>query len=195
MQLFPLAQPYQFFKRWERGGRGVRAKPEIYMQISSLKYSFIKFTAILAVVLLINSCGKINYIQHQKMLKEGGTGSLSLKIAMASVVSGRGSKTILPETNMTPATYKVSGSGPAGSHFEESTSDGSIEISGLVFGEWVISAEALNEDGISIGAGQESATVISGQSTFCMISIMPSDGTGSLELTVEWAEKFKYLPL
>ncbi|MBU0956312.1 MAG: hypothetical protein KKI09_12860, partial [Spirochaetes bacterium] len=96
------------------------------------------------------------------------------------------SRTLLPGISMDIAEYEVSGIGPSGAEFVKKTSDSSLEIPGLVFGDWTLSANALNEDGTVIGTGSAAATVHTGTTTNVSITVRPYEGDASLSLSVLW---------
>ena len=87
---------------------------------------------------------------------------------------------------MNAASYTVSGSGPNGQSFSQSTPGGPVTISNLAFGPWAVTVNALNAAGTVIGQGQGSATVNTGETTTITVSVTPLAGTGSLNLTVNW---------
>ncbi|MCG8478404.1 MAG: hypothetical protein MI724_04850 [Spirochaetales bacterium] len=58
----------------------------------------------------------------------------------------------------------------------------------LAFGEWTITASALNGEGIVIGSGGETVTVITGETVTAAITVVPIEGVGTLDLTVTWNE-------
>ena len=108
-------------------------------------------------------------------------GSLVVNIAALGV------KTLLPPIDLTPARYTVSGSGPNGKSFQESTLAAQVTIPRLSFGDWTITVEALNAAGTIIGRGQGTVTVHAGQTVSLQITVAPLTGFGSLQLTVNWA--------
>ena len=110
--------------------------------------------------------------------KEGG----SLAINILSVTA----KGLIPDLDMTPASYALLGNGPNGSNFNESTAASSVVIPDLDFGDWTITVDALNADSIIIGRGQDSVAVHAGQITTLNIAVTPLDGYGTLDLTLLW---------
>jgi hypothetical protein len=107
-------------------------------------------------------------------------GSLVVNIATVGV------KTLLPPIDMEPASYTITGSGPAGMSFQENTVAGQVTISELALGSWTITVEALNADGTIVGRGQGTIAVEAGKTVSLQVSVMPLTGFGSLQLTVNW---------
>lgn len=95
-------------------------------------------------------------------------------------------KSILPDIDMEPAVYNISGTGPAGETFNISTEDETAEIENLMFGEWDVSVQAENIDGTVIAQGDAATIVNAGETSSLFIIITPLDGTGSLNLTLQW---------
>jgi len=108
-------------------------------------------------------------------------GSLSIRIT-----NSIGARTLLPSIDMTAASYTVSGSGPGGASFSQSTAGGSLTISGLAFGSWTITVNGLNAGGTVIGSGMGSAVVHTGATTEVGITVSPLGGEGTLSLSVSW---------
>ena len=109
------------------------------------------------------------------------TGSLSI-----SVVDSINARTLLPALSMQPSSYTVSGVGPGGATFTQSTPSGSLSIDSLAFGSWTVTVQAYNGDGMLIGSGQGTAVVHTGQSTPLSVTVRPLSGSGTLALTVSW---------
>jgi len=107
-------------------------------------------------------------------------GSLVVSIAALGI------KTLLPPIDMTPASYKVSGSGPNGKSFQESTLAAQVTIPRLSFGTWTVTVEALNAAGTVVGRGQGTVTVHAGQTVSLQVTVAPLTGFGGLQLTVNW---------
>jgi len=111
----------------------------------------------------------------------GSGGSLTIQVG-----NHINSQTLLPPISMTPVSYTVSGSGPGGASFSQTTTGAAVTVNSLAFGSWSITVNALNADGTLIGSGQAAATVHTGQTTTVAISVVPLTGNGSLNLTVSW---------
>ncbi len=115
-----------------------------------------------------------------KQEPSGESGSLIISI------NSDGSKALVPDLDMNPAGYTISGNGPNGSSFSESTATSPLVIPGLDFGDWTVTVDALNAAGTIIGRGQGAATVRVGQTQALNITVTPLDGYGTLDLTVLW---------
>ena len=142
-----------------------------------MKPKFLSFAALCAVVLLsalLAGC--------PNPVAPGGKGG-SLTVTIGNSINAR---TLLPPIDMNAASYTVSGSGPNGQSFSQSTSGGSVTISNLAFGPWAVTVNALNAAGTVIGQGQGNATVNTGETTTVTIAVTPLAGIGSLNLTVNW---------
>ena len=109
-------------------------------------------------------------------------GSLRVMINTGDVLS----RSLLPDADMEPASFRIRGTGPFGEEFENLTTGGSSESNGLVAGDWVISVTAINADGIEIGYGENAVTIVAGILSSVTIEIRPFIGTGSLSLSVNW---------
>lgn len=94
--------------------------------------------------------------------------------------------TLLPDTSMDPAEYRLRGSGPSGASFETSTTGGVLDIHELRSGEWQIEVSAVNGEGLEIGYGGATVTVEAGMMNEVAVSVRPLEGTGSLSLYVSW---------
>ena len=112
----------------------------------------------------------------------GGSGG-SLTIQVGNHIN---SQTLLPPISMTPVSYTVSGTGPGGATFSQTTTGGSVTVNSLAFGSWSIVVNAMNADGTLIGSGNSTAAVHTGQTTTVAISVVPLTGNGALNLTVSW---------
>jgi Tol biopolymer transport system component len=99
---------------------------------------------------------------------------------------GNGAKTLLPDIDMEPASYVVTGSGPRGGSFEVSTEGTVVEIPGLDFGDWSVTVYARNAEGVVIAKKTQSVAVHAGQTVSAIFIVTPLEGFGSLSLTVRW---------
>lgn len=134
------------------------------------------FTGILLTLMvfgLILSCT----FQTEKPEK---TGTLALSFPMAQ------SRTLLPDIDMTPVRYDITGTGPDGATFSVTSDQTTVEIPGLDFGDWSVFVDAVNADEIIIGHGSGTCTVHVGETTPVTITVIPLDGYGSVDLTVNW---------
>ena len=133
--------------------------------------------ALCASVLVIELTGCPNPIP----ISRGGT----LSIQLTNNINAR---TLLPLLDMAAVSYTVSGTGPGGAAFSQSTSGGAVQVNGLAFGGWSVTANALNADGAVIGRGQAAVTIQTGQTATLTISVVPLAGNGTLSLSVTWPE-------
>ncbi len=128
-------------------------------------------------VILLGSCAN-----PLSGIYPGGEGKGSLLVSFAEPLA----KILVPALDMNIASYTISGTGPSGGSFSQSTTVSPLAISDLEGGTWTVSAEALNKDGIGIGEGQAEVTVLAGQTASARISLKPKAGYGTLALTVLW---------
>ena len=111
---------------------------------------------------------------------EGEAGAIALSISTA------GSKTLLPAIDMVPAGYDISGSGPGGRSFSQTTALTSIVIPGLAFGQWTITVNAKNQAGTLIAQGSATIAVQTGVQSPVTIVPVPLQGNGKISLAVTW---------
>ena len=114
--------------------------------------------------------------------QDGTTGTLAISFGDAT------SRSLLPSISMDIAEYIVEGSGPDGATFSVQTSESSVVVKKLPFGDWSISVRGLNDTGIAIGTGNATAVIHTGETTMVGITVRPYEGDGSLGLTVLWNE-------
>ena len=106
--------------------------------------------------------------------------------SLTITVADRVSRTLLPAVSMQPASYSISGTGPNGASFSQSTSSGSLTLSALAFGTWTVTVNALNSDSTLIGQGFGTAEVHTGSTTSLAVTVTPLSGSGTLSLAVSW---------
>ena len=121
-------------------------------------------------------------------VSEGAGGSLSISINQDT------SRTLVPTQDMSPASYAISGSGPAGGTFSQSTTSSSTTVAGLTFGSWTVTASAKNAAGTVIGQGTAIATVDTGKVATVALTVTPLQGTGTLNLTANWTPTDVQIP-
>ncbi len=109
---------------------------------------------------------------------EGGSLAVSL--------SGATARTLLPSIDMNLASYDLSGTGPDGRTFSQSTTGASVVVSGLAFGDWIVTVSGKNAGGIIVGRGTGTATVHTGQQATIAITVTPLAGSGTISLGVTW---------
>ena len=107
----------------------------------------------------------------------------SLSIQLTNNINAR---TLLPPIDMNAASFTVSGAGPGGATFSQTTTGGPVTVESLAFGSWSVTVNALNAGGTIIGSGQATVTVHTGETTTVAISVVPLSGNGTLNLSVSW---------
>jgi hypothetical protein len=112
----------------------------------------------------------------------GEAGALTISFTPAGIAN----RTILPDTDMETAGYIVSGAGPNGASFQVETTQTSVTVNKLAFGEWSVTVEAVNAGGIIIGSGTQGTTVHTGQNSLVSVTVRPLEGYGTLDLAVNW---------
>ncbi len=106
--------------------------------------------------------------------------------SMTIMINGGPMRTLLPPIDMAPVTFDITGVGPGGKTFGQSTSGASLIVSKLVFGTWNVTVSAKNAGGAVIGRGTGTAVVVTGQQTSLAITVAPLPGSGTLDLDVTW---------
>jgi len=107
------------------------------------------------------------------------------KGSLTIIIKDEISRSILPDVDMTPAYYRIEGTGPNSAHFIEEVTN-SLTRNDLVPGPWTLTVEACNNNDTVIGSGSAAATVEKDISTSVSITLEPYDGTGALNLWVNW---------
>ena len=116
----------------------------------------------------------------------GASGTGSLHIELGAHAGTLQEKTLLPDLDMAPSFFGISGSGPAGSTFLFSTGGTTITFNDLAFGLWQIDVDAYNESGALIGRGSGAAEVRTGETTTFYALIEPAPGQGAFSISVIW---------
>ncbi len=91
--------------------------------------------------------------------------------------------------DMQPAEYRITGTGPSGASFTESSSGGESDITDIRIGEWRVEVSAFNAAEQEIGYGSATVEVKSGELAPVHITVRPLSGTGSLSLLVTWPQE------
>jgi hypothetical protein len=86
----------------------------------------------------------------------------------------------------TVSSYIVTGMGANGAFFQAETTGTSTMIENLVPGDWVVTAEAKDKDGILLGRGSSRTSVDSRQNNSVEVTLCHVSGYGTLEITVLW---------
>lgn len=113
-------------------------------------------------------------------MPDTSVGSMNLLI---NNVDGR---SLLPDISMDADYYKITGNGPVNSSFTLDTSLEQNLIEDLAPGDWTISIDALNANGLVIGRGNGTETVNRGETINLNIAVTPLEGSGQLNLRVHW---------
>ncbi len=95
-------------------------------------------------------------------------------------------KTWLPALDMEIAGYTINGVGPGGETFTRNATNEIVTIENLAFGDWTVNVSGFNADGITIGSGSGTATVIVKETVVLNIIIRPLEGVGSIDASVIW---------
>ena len=143
--------------------------------IRSAKNFSIKITSFAAFVVLIlvfASCTTINENKATLVL---------------SIASPFQAKTLLPNIDMTPADYDISGTGPGGAAFSFTSAQPPVMASNLEPGVWNITANAKNAAGTVIAMGEQYITLYPGQSQTVNITVSPVEGYGTVDITMYWS--------
>jgi hypothetical protein len=111
----------------------------------------------------------------------GDGGTLVLSIDQPPAV-----RTLLPPLDMAIASYAVSGTGPSGATFATTSTQATLTINSLAFGQWTVSVSARNAAGTAIAQGSGSVAVATGQTSSLSVQVAPIPGNGSLHLAVTW---------
>ena len=98
-----------------------------------------------------------------------------------------GINTLEPAISLNPVHFRITGYGPGGSSFDIETSEASVQINGLLIGEWNIIIHAQNETGSLIGYGSGPASIRAGTAEPVLIPVVPIEAGGSFSLDVNWS--------
>jgi hypothetical protein len=139
------------------------------------------FFLLLGVVVILAGC---TIPVSDRAGSNANAGSLNVSFTESGVAN----RTILPNIDMTIATYDVTGAGPSGATFSQlGVAVGStITQKTLAPGNWVITVNAKNAGGTVIANGTANATVLAGQMTNVTITVTPVAGNGTLTVNVSW---------
>ena len=146
------------------------------------RLTLLKVTPLLALgmlILILASCTTV----------DGNKATLVL-----STPSPYQAKTLLPDIDMTPASYDFTGTGPGGAAFSFTDSQPPVMASNLEPGDWTITVNAKNAAGNVIAMGEQSATLFPGQSQTLNIIVSPIEGYGSIDITTYWTAADTYDP-
>ena len=135
--------------------------------------SFLALSLCLGALLAFNSC-------QVPASGDSGGGSLAITISAGT------SRTLVPAIDMTIASYVITGAGPGGSTFSQSTSSAAATVSGLVFGQWTVTVSGKDAAGTVVGQGSGSVQVDTGTQSTLSVTVAPLPGNGTISLTVSW---------
>lgn len=147
--------------------------------IVHLSLIFVPYVALIAITFVTISC----------TMEDSSMGSMILDIEPGFKIN-----TILPDVDMTPATYEFHGDGPNSSSFDVSDEQLPVYQRGLEFGEWSITVNAKNQYGTIIAQGTRMTTVHAGEATTLYIPIQPVTGYGTLDVSIHWHDSEIEIP-
>ena len=111
-------------------------------------------------------------------------GRSSLRLTMQS--NDDQNRSILPEdTPLEVSRYAVTGTGPQGSTFEMQSTNPTMEVEGLLMGNWEIIAVGQNRDGVNLVSGSTSCSLTS-EPTNALIELNSLMGTGTMNVQFTW---------
>jgi len=137
------------------------------------------FSLSLFALCLLLSCASPLPQSDAAHAKPEGTGNLSIAVGQAE-----GKTLFLPDIDLTPTVYDISGSGPDGAYFSQSVTAGSTEVSELAAGQWTITVTEKNAALQGIGQGSGTVTVLAGQTATVNVAVAPLAGNGTVSLCV-----------
>lgn len=106
-------------------------------------------------------------------------------LALSFAVNG-GSRTSIPDVNMTPEIYVIVCTGPDGVSREITVDDTAVTIENLTVGVWSVRVDALNADGLLIAQGETEVKILAGETNRLVLDITPLVGPGDLEVNLNW---------
>lgn len=139
--------------------------------INPVSSKIVPFAALITLILILTFCTTMNDKKATLLL---------------DVSAPFQAKTLLPDIDMTPAGYDISGTGPEGAVFSFADAQPPVMASDLKPGYWTITANAKNAAGTVIGMGEQAITLFPGQSQSVNITMIPIEGLGSVDFTVNW---------
>lgn len=108
------------------------------------------------------------------------SGTLWISLDSASVM------TVVPDLDMNPVRYDISGVGPEGQTFSDSSTEPDFILEGLARGTWTITVTAVNNLGITVGSGSDETYVYTAKITPLSLTIVPVSGLGTISLVMRW---------
>jgi len=142
-------------------------------------FNIASYATILVAVLFSASCKMPSALQDLIDTPKEETG-ITLSFSMTD------GRTIQPAIEMTPSSYEISGSGPEGSTFTQTTAVSPVDITGLTSGSWTVTVIAKNTANQSIGHGTGGTNILQSGKSDLKIKVAPYTGTGTLNLSLVW---------
>ena len=118
------------------------------------------------------------------LLGKSATGKLTVKLSSSPLA-----KNLVPDVDLTVASYDIHGDGPGDVEFSVTDLTGSsYTIDSLIAGGWFIQAKGKNEGGtIIVESEYKSVTIVENESATVTLSCIPIIGaTGTLSLNLSW---------
>ena len=114
---------------------------------------------------------------------QAGSGSLVLSIG-CGVLRAR---TIVPAVTMEIATFDIQGTGPEAATFGGTGLRGdTYQWDELAPGQWIVTVNACNGDGIRIATATKAAVIVGGETTQLALTVVPLAGPGTLAVSISW---------
>ena len=110
-------------------------------------------------------------------------GALNVSLNTSRFASCR---TIQPTTDMTPAEYIISGTGPGEATFKKTITGSSCNIYDLAVGSWTISVAVNNASAQQIGWGESVVIVSASTISDASVLVEPYTGKGAVAFSVSW---------
>jgi len=111
-------------------------------------------------------------------------GRSSLRLTMQR--NDEQNRSILPEdTPLEVSRYAVTGTGPQGSTFEMQSTNPTMEVEGLLMGNWELIAVGQNKDGVNLVSGSTTCSLTS-EPTNALIELNTLTGTGTMNVQFTW---------
>jgi hypothetical protein len=100
--------------------------------------------------------------------------------------SAYSAKTIAPlDVPLEVTQFVIRGNGPDNSRFSTTTTKPSVTVSGLLIGQWTITAVGQNKDGVDIVEGS-TMLQLKPEATTATLTLDTLKGTGAIDLTISW---------
>ena len=111
-------------------------------------------------------------------------GRSSLRLTMQS--NDGQNRSILPQdTPLEVSRYAVTGTGPQGSTFEVQSTSPTIEVEGLLMGNWILTAVGQNKHGVNLVSGSTTCSLTS-EPTNALIELNTLMGSGTMNVGLTW---------